>query len=181
MTTPDLAPEDNPQLTEHVEQSIKAIADFHREHYRSAPVLQRALDTVTETLGRPGLVVVVVAALAAWIAITRATGHGGVTDPAFAWLELAATVSSLLVAILILATQRREDQLGDRRAKLTLELAILSDRKSAKIIELLEELRRDHPNVADRVDRESDEMAQPTDPGAVLAAIDDLAKPDRST
>lgn len=177
MATPDPPCEDIAPLTEHVEQSIKAIADFHREHYRSAPVLQRALDGVTDTLGQPILVVLVVAMLAGWSAVTWATGHGSVTEPAFAWLELAATVSSLLVAILILATQRREDQLGDRRAKLTLELAILSDRKSAKIIELLEELRRDHPNLADRVDQESDEMAQPTDPGAVLAAIDELAKP----
>ena len=177
-TTPDPASEDDTQLTEHVEQSIKAIADFHREHYRSAPGLQRALDTVTETLGRPLLVVLVVVALAAWIAVSRATGHGSVTEPSFAWLELAATVSSLLVAMLILATPRREDQLSDRRAKLTLELAILSDRKSAKIIELLEELRRDHPHLADRVDPESVEMARPTDPVVVLAAIDELAKPD---
>ena len=37
---------------------------------------------------------------------------------------------------------------------------------------LIEELRRDAPDVADRHDPESAEMAKPTDPGEVLAAID---------
>lgn len=175
MTPPQAPSDDAAPLSEHEEQSVAAIAEFHREHYRSASPLQRALDAVTDRLGRPLLVVAVIAALGGWIAIAEATGIGGVTGPAFVWLELAATVSSLLVSMLILATQRREDLLGDRRAKLTLELAILADRKNAKIIALLEELRRDHPEVVDRIDPESDDMARPTDPSAVLAAIDEQA------
>lgn len=168
---------DASRLTEHEEQSIDAIADFHRDHYRSASPLQRALDGVTDALGRPLLVVLVMLAIGGWVAIPLLAGRSQPDEPAFAWLEMAATVSSLLVAMLILATQRREDRLGDRRAKLTLELAVLADRKNAKIIALLEELRRDHPDVIDRIDAESADMAKPTDPGAVLAAIDERAAP----
>ena len=171
--------DDQVQLADHEEQSIDAIADLHREHYRSASPLQRALDAVTDRLGRPLLVVAIILTLGGWIAIAEATGHGGVTQPAFVGLELAATLASLVVSMLILATQRREDLLGDRRAKLILELAILADRKNAKIIALLEELRRDHPGVVDRIDVESDDMARPTDPNVVLAAIDERAQPDR--
>lgn len=180
MTTPRAPADDAVPLADHEEQSIDAIADFHREHYRSASPLQRGLDAVTDRLGRPLLVVGVIAVLGAWIGIAQATSRGGVTGPAFVWLELAATVASLLVSMLILATQRREDLLGDRRAKLILELAILADRKNAKIIALLEELRRDHPGVVDRIDAESVDMARPTDPGAVLAAIDERAQPDKT-
>jgi len=180
MTKVQASASDTARLAEHEEQSVDAIADFHREHYRSASPLQRALDAVTDRLGRPLLVAAVILTVAAWIGIAEATGQGGVSQPAFVWLELAATVASLLVSMLILATQRREDLLGDRRAKLTLELAILADRKNAKIIALLEELRRDHPGVVDRIDVESVDMAKPTDPGAVLAAIDERAQPDKS-
>lgn len=180
MTDPKASAPAGARLTAHEEQSVDAIADFHREHYRSASPLQRALDSVTDRLGRPLLVVAVFAVLGAWIVVTQATGRGGVSEPSFAWLELAATVAGLLVSMLILATQRREDLLGDRRAKLTLELAILADRKNAKIIALLEELRRDHPGVVDRIDRESADMARPTDPSAVLAAIDERAQPDKA-
>jgi uncharacterized membrane protein len=110
-----------------------------------------------------------------WAVYAAWRGGGAVDQPAFAWLELAATVAALLVSILILVTQRREDQLADRRAQLTLELALLADRKSAKIIQLLEELRRDQPDVADRIDAESDDMSRPTDPEAVAASIADKA------
>jgi uncharacterized membrane protein len=83
------------------------------------------------------------------------------------------TLFALLVAMLILVTQRRQDRLSERRAQLTLELAVLADRKSAKLISLIEELRRDHPEVPDRTDKESDEMAKPANPQEVLAAIDE--------
>jgi uncharacterized membrane protein len=54
---------------------------------------------------------------------------------------------------------------------LTLELAMLSEQKAAKLIELVEELRRDMPNVQDRVDQEAEALAQPADPEAVLEAL----------
>ena len=74
---------------------------------------------------------------------------------------------------LILTTQRREDQLAGHREQLTLELAILSEQKSAKIIELLEEMRRDDPSLKNRVDHEAAAMSTPADPQAVLDAIKD--------
>jgi hypothetical protein len=52
-----------------------------------------------------------------------------------------------------------------------LELAILSEQKTAKVIQLLEETRRDNPLIHNRVDQEAEAMAQPADPQSVLAAI----------
>ena len=54
---------------------------------------------------------------------------------------------------------------------LTLELAILSEQKTAKIISLLEELRVDHPDIHDRIDDEAAAMSAPTDPRSVLETI----------
>ena len=73
--------------------------------------------------------------------------------------------------VLILATQRREDQLAQHREQLILELAILSEQKTTKVIQLLEESRRDNPLIRDRVDQEAEAMAQPADPQSVLDAI----------
>jgi uncharacterized membrane protein len=182
MTQADAEAPTDPRLAEqaladHVAESVDAIATFHHEHYRSATALQRAMDTLTEQLGRPSVAALLVAAIVAWVlaAVLRTGGH--VERPPFTWLELAATVAALVVAMLILVTQRRQDKLSERRAQLTLELAILADRKNAKIIALLEELRRDHPDVPDRVDAESAEMATPADPQSVLAAIDERTAP----
>jgi uncharacterized membrane protein len=52
-----------------------------------------------------------------------------------------------------------------------LELAILSEQKTAKVIQLLEESRRDNPLIRSRVDQEAEAMAQPADPQSVLDAI----------
>lgn len=159
-------------LANHVAESVEAVAEFHRDHYRNASGLQRTIDAVTDRLGRPAAVIVLVLAVSAWAGLAAWRGGGRVDQPSFAWLELAATVAALLVSFLILVTQRREDLLADRRAQLTLELALLADRKSAKIIELLEELRRDEPNLADRSDPESEDMAKPTDPATIAASIE---------
>ena len=43
---------------------------------------------------------------------------------------------------------------------LILELAILSEQKIAKVIQLLEELRRDNPNIHDRRDPEAETMSR---------------------
>ncbi len=120
-------------LADHVAESVEAVAQFHREHYRNASPLQRTIDALTDRLGRPAAVIVMVIVLAGWSGLAAWRGGGRVDQPSFAWLELAATIAALVVSILILVTQRREDQLADRRAQLTLELALLADRKSAKI------------------------------------------------
>jgi uncharacterized membrane protein len=89
----------------------------------------------------------------------------------FASAALAVSLVLLYLVVVILATQRREYQLAQLREQLTLELAILSEQKTAKVIQLLEESRRDNPLIRDRVDQEADAMAQPADPQSVLDAI----------
>jgi len=80
-------------------------------------------------------------------------------------------VLALYVTVLILTTQRREDQLAGYREQLTLELAILGEQKSAKIIALLEEMRRDSPTLKNRVDEKASAISVAADPQAVLDAI----------
>ncbi len=80
------------------------------------------------------------------------------------------------MTVMILSTQRREDELAGHREQLTLQLAILGDQKAAKIIELLEELRRDHPSIHDRVDHDANAMSKPADPEAVFDAIKESDK-----
>ena len=74
---------------------------------------------------------------------------------------------------MILATQAREEEAARHRSQLTLQLASLSEQKIAKVIALLEEQRRDSPQLASRHDREAEEMSKPVDPGHVLERIKD--------
>ena len=99
-------------------------------------------------------------------------GIGGqpVDLPAFPWLRGAAELFPVFIVMLILVAQKHEDELNAQRDTLTLELAILSEQKIAKVILLLEELRRDSPHIHDRVDSQADQMAQHSDARSLLAA-----------
>jgi uncharacterized membrane protein len=178
VTDPADEPDGDP--SGHIEQSVESIAAFHRDHYQGASKLQRVMDAATDRLGRPAFVAALLLGFGLWIIVSLQTTRGHTENPAFFWIELTATLAALVVALLILVTQRRQDQLAERRDQLTLELAILSDRKVAKVIALMEELRRDSPDLVDRPDAESEALAKPTNPSALLEALDrKTAKPGR--
>jgi uncharacterized membrane protein len=159
---------------DHIEETIRSIARLHTEHHESATPLQRAVDFMTALVGRPMFIGLLTLAVAAWIGLNMLAavlGYRAIDPPPFSWLGGAVTLVSLYMVVLILATQRREDLLAQHREMLILELAILSEQKTAKVIQLLEETRRDNPQIHDRVDQEAEDMAQPADPKTVLAAI----------
>ena len=86
-------------------------------------------------------------------------------------LSAAVSTLGLYLAAMILIAQRHDDELSTRRNQLTLELALLSEQKSAKIIALLEEFRRNDPNQGDHRDELAEALAEPADTHAVLDAI----------
>ena len=172
---PTKADADSPVLPGHLVESIDALSEFHLAHYREASWTQRALNRLTAMVGTPAALIAMTLGTALWAGLIVALKPHGARQDAFTWLELAATCAALLVAVLILVTQRHEDVLAERRGRLILELAILADKKAAKTIALLEEMRRDAPGLADRVDVESNDMATPTDVLEVVAVLEQRA------
>jgi hypothetical protein len=83
------------------------------------------------------------------------------------------------LAAMILMTQRH-DEMATRREQITLELAILSEQKSAKIIALLEEFRRNDPHQGNDRDEVAEALAEPTDGQVVLDAIQAAENAERS-
>ena len=161
-------------LPAHVEESIQSIAQLHAEHQQNATRLQRAADRMTAFLGHSRFISTVTILVLGWIGLNLLAtrlGFWPMDPPPFTWLGGAISLVSFYMVILILASQRRADDLAVRRQQLTLELAILCERKTSKVIQLLEEVRRDNPLIHNRVDGEANAMAQPADPSSVLDAI----------
>ncbi len=167
---------ETPILPAHIEETIQAIAKLHSDHRQEAGALQRMVERLTAWIGRPPFIAAMTAVIIVWISgnLVAILLHISPWDePPFAWLQGILGLLALYVTVLILTTQRREDQLAGYREQLTLELAILSEQKSAKIIALLEEMRRDSPALKNRIDEEAAAMAVAADPQAVLDAIKD--------
>ncbi len=164
----------------HVEETVQAVARFHAAHEAEASPLQRLIERVTRRAGRPAFIALLTGVVASWIALNlglMAFGRTPIDAPPFFWLQGAVTLAALYMTVLILTTQRREDKLSGLRDQLTLELSILSEQKSAKIIGLLEELRRDDPSISDRPDEDADALSTPADPHDVLAALKNTQEP----
>jgi uncharacterized membrane protein len=174
-----------PILPAHLEETIGSITRLHAEHHQNATPLQRAVDRMTALLGRPGFIGVLTIIVVGWMSLNllaAALGYRPIDPPPFSGLGSAVSLVSLYMVVLILATQRREDQLAQHREHLILELALLGEQKTAKVIELLEEFRRDNPLIRNRIDQEAADMAQPADPQRVLDAIKEIhaeATPDQ--
>jgi uncharacterized membrane protein len=155
-------------------EAARTTAQLRAEHKRETSLSQHAVDHLTAIVGLPGFAAALTILIALWVStnvVARMLGLWVVDPPPFVWLQGAVTAGALYVAILILTTQRREEQLSSQREQLLLELAILNDQKSSKIIELLEEFRRDHPLIADRTDSDARAMSTPSNHRAVMDAI----------
>jgi uncharacterized membrane protein len=166
---------DSPILPAHIEETVRAIAELHAQHHRRATPVQRVVDRSVRTVSRPGFVAGLTAVIVGWVALNGALSLYGRAFDLFPYplLQDAGSALALYITVLILISQRRDDELTQHREQLTLELAILSEQKNAKIIQLLEELRRDNPLIRDRVDDEAEALSVPADPQAVLDAIMD--------
>ena len=166
MTEPPANPQD------HIEQTVQSLADVHEAQAREVGVVQDLANRVTALLGRPAAVMALVLLVVAWM-VFNSVAHGAAPDPfPFVRLELAGTVSALLVTLLILTTQRHEQQVARRREQLTLHMAVLTETKVAKLIALIEEQRRDSSVLPSREDKEAETMAQPSDPANSLDSIE---------
>ena len=164
-------------LPDHIETAIRDSASLYAEHETSASPPERWTNRVTTIIGQSVAVVVVPVAVALWLLASLALPHLGLAafDPApFAGLQVALAVVAVFMTVVILAGQRRAQILASRREQLMLQLAVSSDHKVAKVIALLEELRRDDPTITNRPDREAAAMATTSDPQKVADAIEDV-------
>jgi uncharacterized membrane protein len=162
------------QASDSVTENVKAISALHERAENAVTRHQRAVEFVTHAAGRP-LALYVVATLAlAWSIANGLLAHlqrYAPDPPPFFWLQGVLGLITVLLTITILATQQRQARLAEMRAHLDLQVNLLAEQKVAKVIELLEELRRDLPAVPSRPDAEAAAMARPADPHAVADAL----------
>lgn len=165
-------------LPEHIQAIVDAIASERLRHEREAGPVTRAVNRATRATARPRFLAGMAAITAVWLVwnlVGPAFGYHAFDPPPFSGLANAACVLALGVSILIIITQRHETELAERRAELTLQLAIVNEQKSAKTLQMLADLRRDMPSVLDVNDPELDALAESVDPIGVLDAIRDSA------
>lgn len=161
-----------------VGESVAHLAELHRTHEQSTTAIQRAANRVTGHLGRPATLAVVLLLILGWMCgnyIAQRLGVQALEEFPFPDLAFVATLAAVVIALAILTTQQHQDQLAQRRAELTLQIAVLSEKKMTKLIDLIEEQRRDNPMLSSRVDKEAEAMARSIAPEESVAQLDGIS------
>jgi uncharacterized membrane protein len=175
----NLPPEADP---DKASQNIGAVLDFYTREDQKISQPQRILERISLVLGKPLYLGALLLFVLAWVTTNLALRGLGRTpfDPApFVWLQGLIGLGALVTATIVLAKQNRLAKLAEQRAHLDLKVTLLTEQKAAKLIDLLEELRRDLPNVANRHDPHAEALQHSMNPDLVLAVLDEDIKPAR--
>jgi uncharacterized membrane protein len=117
---------------------------------------------------------VTVGFIVAWIALDTAFHTRAHFDTGtFPRLQFIITILSLLMATFILIAENRQGAIAEKRAQLLLQLSLANEERSAKIIALLERLRKDDPLLPKRRDDEAQQMAEAIDLRTALHKMED--------
>jgi uncharacterized membrane protein len=159
-----------------LDKAVDALADIRAQQLQELPRSQLGIEWLTERIGRPWLAYTAVLFIIAWIlgnTLTEPRSH--LDGRAFPFLQLLVGICALLIAIFILITENRQGAIAEKRAQLILQLSLANEERAAKIIALLEQMRRDDPALPNREDEEAKQMAQAID---LHTAIDKMEAAD---
>ena len=162
-------------VPEQISQNIDSILAFYRREERKISDSQRLLETIGGFMGRPAYLTSVLILIALWLlgnALAKLLGFQALDPPPFFWLQGSVSLVAMLTATVVLITQKREAKLEEQRLELELQVNLLTEQKTTKLIRLIEELRRDLPMVEDRLDAEATALQKTTDVEEVLAALE---------
>jgi uncharacterized membrane protein len=161
---------------DQISQNIAAVHDFYTREESKLSASQRHAEATSDFIGQPAFLWAILIFTALWMSINLGllTMQSMPFDhPPFHWLQGILALAALLVTIVVLIKQNRIAKLSEQRDHLDLKMTMLIEQKTAKLIDLIEELRRDLPNVKNRHDSGAAVMQSAMSPERVLAALDE--------
>jgi uncharacterized membrane protein len=172
-----------PGGSEHAQitENIAAVLEFYTREDQKISRSQRIVERISLFAGQPVFLAFILLLVAAWMLANTVLRQMGMRDfdPApFFGLQGILGLGALLTATIVLIKQNRAARLAEQRAHLDLKVMLLTEQKTAKLIHLIEELRRDMPNVRNRHDPDAAVLQQSMNPDQVLAALDELSEPE---
>jgi uncharacterized membrane protein len=164
----------------HILENVEAVSTLYQRAEKEVDWHQRGVESVGALLGRPRFLYLTIVGIAIWVTLNVVGPMLGVRTPdapPFYWLQGSLGLCALLMTTVVLITQNRQGKLDEQRAHLDLQVNLLAEKKIAKLISLVEELRRDIPSVKNRYDAEAEAMGKPADPHFVARAIEEKTEP----
>jgi uncharacterized membrane protein len=160
-----------------IDENIQTVVELHkRAEYKVSPQ-QRTIENVADFLGRPRFLFIILIVVTAWIVVNILLMKFGLSSfdpPPFIWLQGVITLAALLQATMILITQNRQDMMTERRMQLDLQVSLILDEKMSKLITMVDELRRVHPDLENGTDPQAEALKKTVDPHESVKNLEQL-------
>lgn len=163
-----------------ITENIGAVQGFYAREELKISHSQRALEKLSWLIGQPAYLGATLVGVLVWTignVVMQQLGLYAFDPPPFLWLQGLVGLGALVTTTVVLIKQNRLAGLAEQRAHLDLKVTLLTEQKVAKLIDLIEELRRDLPNVENRDDPEAVALQHSMNPELVLAALDENLNP----
>ena len=160
-----------------IDENIQTIANLHKHTERGISPQQRAIEKMTDFLGRPRFLFIILVVVTLWIVVNILLANMGLhsfDQPPFIWLQGLLSLGALLQATMILITQNRQDEATERSRQLDLQVSLLLDQKMSKLITMVDELRQVHPALKESSDPQIEALKQTVDPHQSLETLNQL-------
>lgn len=167
-------------VADPIQHNLKKVEQFEKRQDEKRSPLQRVIEEISVFFSSSSFFICFVGASMCWMILNvlwHRAGHPYFDAPPFQMLQGAVTYIGVLMTMAVLVRQNRLSEVEESRAHLELQVNLLAEQKATRIITLLEELRRDLPNVENRSDPNASAWQTMTDADAVLDEIESRKAP----
>jgi uncharacterized membrane protein len=161
-------------LPSSAKENLEVLSQFKDREEEEISGLQLAIERVSRFFGSPAFFAFAVAFIVMWIAVNMWGGTHGwrhFDSPPFFWLQGLVSCNALLLTVAVLIRQNRMAQVAEHRAHLDLQINLLTEQKVTKLLQIMDEPRRDLAALHGRPPEDASEMTKPADTHALMHAI----------
>ena len=154
-------------------QSIKAVSDLEHQALARRTTAETFSDFVVSQGGRPWVIAVHTLWFGGWMLWNSGRVPSiRVFDP-FPFMGLTTIVSleAIFLSLFILVSQNRATRRADERAHLDLQVNLMAERETTKMLRLLQALCAHH-GLVEATDSEVDEMLRETEPASIARELE---------
>ncbi|WP_245429930.1 DUF1003 domain-containing protein [Mesorhizobium sp. WSM3859] len=157
-------------------RNIEALVERRKRDAETASLEERTAAAISRFAGSMAFVYIHLAFFGAWIALNL----GVVTfikpfDPSLVILAMFASVEAIFLSTFVLINQNRMAAEDDARADLDLQVSLLNEHETTKLIKLVEEIAK-RLDVNTEADDELKELKRDVAPEAVLDKIEEVGE-----
>ena len=163
---------DAAEIARPLVRNIRALMARRQQEKADAPTSEKVAAAIANFTGSMWSVLLHAAVFGLWVLVNlEILPIVEPWDPTFVVLAMIASVEAIFLSTFVLMNQNRLARADDRRADLTLQIGLLAEYETTKLVELTSAIAR-HLNAGLAESEDVTELTEEIDPEAVLDRID---------